>query len=96
MGGCATGKAKITKGYQLPAKYVIHTVGPIWRRGMEGEPELLAACYLSTLQLAIANQIKTIVFPTISCGVYGYPIAQACVIAMESCLDFVSICDDLD
>ncbi len=87
--GCATGKAKITKGYQLPAKYVIHTVGPFWRGGMQGEPELLAACYVSSLQLATENQIKTIAFPAISCGVYGYPIEEACVIALQSTLEFI-------
>ena len=87
--GCATGQAKITKGYQLPAKYVIHTVGPVWRGGMQGEPELLTSCYVSSLQLAIENQIKTIAFPAISCGVYGYPIAEACIIALQSTFDFI-------
>ena len=89
LGGCATGKAKITRGYKLPAKYVIHTVGPVWHGGKQGEPELLAACYISSLQLATENQIKTIAFPAISCGIYGYPLKQACMIALKSCFEFV-------
>lgn len=82
LGGCPTGQAKITKGYRLPAKFVIHTVGPVWRGGSKGEPELLASCYRVCFALAKANQVKTIAFPAISCGVYGYPIPDAAMIAV--------------
>jgi O-acetyl-ADP-ribose deacetylase (regulator of RNase III) len=77
LGGCPTGHAKITKAYRLPAKFVIHTVGPVWRGGQHGEPELLASCYRSCFALAVSHGIKTIAFPAISCGVYGYPIPNA-------------------
>lgn len=82
LGGCATGQAKITKGYRLPAQYVIHTVGPVWRGGSAGEAELLASCYRESLHLALRHGIKTIAFPAISCGVYGYPLAQAVAVAV--------------
>ena len=82
LGGCNTGLAKITNGYNLKAKIVIHTVGPVWRDGTNGEPQLLASCYRHCLQLADANQIQTIVFPSISTVVYGYPIVQASQIAL--------------
>ena len=84
LGGCLTGHAKITQGYQLPAKYVIHTVGPVWRGGHYNESQLLAACYLHSLELAIAHQVKTIAFPAISCGAYGYPIIPATQIAVQT------------
>ena len=74
LGGCNTGQAKITNGYNLKAKFVIHTVGPVWQDGTNGEPQLLASCYCNCLQLAVENQIQTITFPSISTGVYGYPI----------------------
>src|SRR5690606_5893070 len=77
LGGCETGQAKITQAYRLPARYVIHTVGPIWRGGQAGEAEQLAACYRSCLALATLHQIRTIAFPAISCGAYGYPLEQA-------------------
>lgn len=83
LGGCPTGEARITRGYRLPARYVIHTVGPIWRGGREGEPELLASCYRSSLRLAEANGVETIAFPAISCGVYGYPVEEAAQIALR-------------
>lgn len=82
LNGCETGKAKITKGYQLPAKYVIHTVGPIWRGGNANEDELLASCYRNSLQLAVENKIKTIAFPSISTGAYRFPVKRAAKIAM--------------
>jgi O-acetyl-ADP-ribose deacetylase (regulator of RNase III) len=82
LGGCSIGDAKITKGYRLPTKHIIHTVGPVWQGGSDREPELLASCYQRSLQLAAENQIKTIAFPAISCGAYGYPIDQACAIAI--------------
>jgi O-acetyl-ADP-ribose deacetylase (regulator of RNase III) len=82
LGGCPTGQAKITKGYRLPAKFVIHTVGPVWHGGSRNEPELLASCYRNSLALATAHSIKTIAFPAISCGIYGYPIDQAVQIAV--------------
>jgi O-acetyl-ADP-ribose deacetylase (regulator of RNase III) len=83
LGGCPTGEAKITKGYNLPAKFVIHTVGPVWRGGSRNEPELLANCYRNSLALATKRSIKTIAFPAISCGIYGYPIDQAVEIAIR-------------
>jgi O-acetyl-ADP-ribose deacetylase (regulator of RNase III) len=83
LGGCPTGQAKITKGYKLPAKFVIHTVGPVWHGGSRNEPELLASCYRNSLALATAYSIKTIAFPAISCGIFGYPIDQAVRIAVH-------------
>lgn len=83
IGGCPTGEARITRGYRLPAKFVIHTVGPIWRGGNQGEPELLASCYRESLRLAEEHGVKTVAFPAISCGVYGYPIADATEIAVR-------------
>jgi O-acetyl-ADP-ribose deacetylase len=82
--GCKTGHAKITRAYRLPAKHVIHTVGPIWHGGGHGEPELLASCYRSALDLAALNGIATIAFPAISTGVYGYPIEAATAIAVTT------------
>jgi O-acetyl-ADP-ribose deacetylase (regulator of RNase III) len=83
LGGCPTGEAKITHGYLLPAKFVIHTVGPVWRDGRHQEPELLASCYRASFKMAQANGIRTIAFPAISCGVYGYPIADAARVAVR-------------
>ncbi|BDV41675.1 RNase III inhibitor [Geotalea uraniireducens] len=83
LGGCETGNAKLTKGYRLPAKYVIHTVGPVWHGGDKGEPELLRRCYRRCFAVAHAHGLKSIAFPAISCGVYGYPMDRACAIAME-------------
>src|SRR6058998_3639969 len=96
LGGCEPGKAKITRGYCLPARFVIHTVGPIWRGGKHGEPETLADCYRNSLQLAVENGIKAIAFPAISCGAYGYPIRQAAQIALETTKDFLSSSDKID
>ncbi|MEA5621083.1 O-acetyl-ADP-ribose deacetylase [Cronbergia sp. UHCC 0137] len=82
LNGCATGKAKITKGYQLPAKWVIHTVGPVWKHGTHGEDQLLASCYRHSLALAEQHQIKSIAFPGISTGVYNFPVVRAAYIAV--------------
>lgn len=84
LNGCETGEAKITDAYALPAKKVIHTVGPIWHGGMQDEPHLLADCYKHSLMLAAKHQLRTIAFPAISCGVYGYPVDQACQIAIST------------
>jgi O-acetyl-ADP-ribose deacetylase (regulator of RNase III) len=81
LNGCQTGSAKITQGYRLPARYVIHTVGPIWRGGQNDEEGLLASCYRSCLELARTTDIESIAFPAISCGVYGFPVERACEIA---------------
>ena len=90
LGGCPTGQAKITKGYKLPARHVIHTVGPVWGGGKRGEPELLASCYRESLKLAAAHQLKSIAFPAISCGAYGYPLAGAIKIAVRECANFAA------
>ncbi len=84
LGGCKTGEAKITKGYRLPARHVIHTVGPVWHGGRDGEPELLASCYETSLRLAAENGCKTVAFPAISTGIYGYPADLAAGIAVQT------------
>jgi O-acetyl-ADP-ribose deacetylase len=83
LGGCKTGDAKLTKGYRLPARFVIHTVGPVWRGGDNGEPELLASCYRRCFEIAAEQSFRTLAFPAISCGIYGYPIAAATEIAVR-------------
>ncbi len=90
LGGCETGQAKITRGYRLPARAVIHTVGPIWQGGNAGESELLAACYRNSLQLAVTHGIRTIAFPAISCGVYSYPLDEAAHIAVHEVSRFLA------
>jgi O-acetyl-ADP-ribose deacetylase (regulator of RNase III) len=90
LGGCPTGQAKITKGYKLPAKHVIHTVGPVWSGGKRGEPDYLASCYRESLKLAAANGVRTIAFPAISCGVYGYPLELAVKVAVRECANFAA------
>lgn len=84
LGGCKTGQAKITKGYRLPARHIVHTVGPVWRGGDYGEPGLLADCYSHSLDLAVAHGLKTIAFPAISTGIYGYPVAAAAEVAIAT------------
>jgi O-acetyl-ADP-ribose deacetylase len=94
--GCKPGEAKLTRGYRLPARFVIHTVGPIWRGGKRHESEILANCYRNSLQLAAENEIKTIAFPAISCGAYGYPIPEAAQIALKATRDFLATDDSID
>jgi O-acetyl-ADP-ribose deacetylase (regulator of RNase III) len=89
LNGCETGKAKLTNGYMLPAKYIIHTVGPVYRDGSRNEQHLLASCYHESLLLAVSNGIKTIAFPSISTGIYGYPFREACVIALRTVENFL-------
>ena len=89
LGGCNTGEARITKGYSLPAKYVIHTVGPVWKGGASGEAELLRECYLSSLTLAQEHDCRSVAFPCISTGVYGYPPQKAAPIAVQACRDYL-------
>ena len=86
LNGCRTGDAKITKGFELPAKFVIHTVGPVWHGGEEGEDEALASCYRRSIELAAENGLVSIAFPAISCGIFGYPVEQAARVAIESTL----------
>jgi O-acetyl-ADP-ribose deacetylase (regulator of RNase III) len=90
LGGCKTGDAKITHGYRLPARYVIHTVGPVWNGGHQGEPELLASCYRSSLALCVEREIHTIAFPAISCGIYGYPVERATEVAVREVSRFLA------
>lgn len=84
LGGCDTGEAKLTRGYRLPARFIIHTVGPVWRSGSQGEPQLLASCYRNALRLAADNGLSSLAFPSISAGIYGYPLAQAAQIAVAT------------
>lgn len=88
LGGCKTGQAKITRGYKLPAKFVIHTPGPVWRGGLYGEAELLASSYRNSLRLAMEHGCKTVAFPSISTGVFGYPVDKAAHVALKAIVDF--------
>jgi O-acetyl-ADP-ribose deacetylase (regulator of RNase III) len=93
VGGCPTGQARLTKGYRLPARYVIHTVGPIYRDGRHGEEVLLQSCYLESLKLAVGQELGRIAFPCISTGIFGYPKEQACRIAIAGVLDWLKTHD---
>ncbi len=95
LNGCPTGSAKITGGYKLPAKFVIHTVGPLWKGGDNNEKSLLASCYRESLQCGVDNGIKTIAFPAISCGAYGFPLHEACSIAMHEVCEFLEKHDEI-
>jgi len=86
LNGCKTGLAKLTQGYDLPSKYVIHAVGPIWHGGTQGEEALLASCYTQSMTIADEHKVKSIAFPAISCGAYGFPIEKACAIAVKAVL----------
>jgi O-acetyl-ADP-ribose deacetylase (regulator of RNase III) len=90
LGGCKTGEAKITKGYRLPARHVIHTVGPVWRGGDQGEPDLLVACYRNSLALAEKHDLRSIAFPCISTGIFGYPAEAAARVAVGTVRDVLS------
>jgi len=96
LGGCPTGEAKITKGYNLPAKWVIHTVGPVWHGGSHGEDELLASCYRNSLALAAQHGIRTVAFPAISTVVYGFPMARAARIAVKEVKNFLEHDSSID
>jgi len=89
LGGCPPGEAKITQGYRLPARFVIHTVGPIWSGGQRGEAQILANCYRNSLGMAAKNQLQTIAFPAISCGAYGYPVEDATSVALQTTIAFL-------
>ena len=93
---CPTGEARITPGFDLPARFVVHTVGPVWRGGTRGEPELLAACYRNSLELAARNGCRSVAFPCVSTGVYGYPRAEAARIAVETVRDFLRTRPEID
>ncbi|MDP0490413.1 MAG: O-acetyl-ADP-ribose deacetylase, partial [Verrucomicrobiota bacterium JB023] len=93
LGGCPTGQAKLTKGYRLPAKFIIHTVGPVWRDGKSNEPNLLRSCYLNCLALCEKNGFQSVAFPCISTGVYGYPAEKAAAIAVSVCRSFAGKMD---
>lgn len=88
LGGCKTGNAKLTRGYRLPARYIIHTVGPVWRGGDQGEAKMLASCYERSLEIAMENELATVAFPSISTGIFGYPIEEAARVAVTTVRHF--------
>jgi len=96
IGGCPTGEARITGAYRLHAKHVIHTVGPVWRGGKNGEAELLASCYRNSLALAAEHGVRSIAFPAISCGIYGYPVHEACAISVRETRAFLAESDAIE
>jgi O-acetyl-ADP-ribose deacetylase (regulator of RNase III) len=96
LGGCRPGEAKLTQGYRLPARFVIHTVGPVWTGGKRGEAQILANCYRNSLRLAVENRVKKIAFPAISCGAYAYPIQEATQIAVDTTREFLATDDKID
>jgi O-acetyl-ADP-ribose deacetylase (regulator of RNase III) len=96
LNGCETGNAKMTKGYNLPAKHVIHAVGPVWKGGNNNEPQLLASCYRNSLSLASENNLKTIAFPNISTGVYGYPKQEAAKVAIQTVKEYLASDDTIE
>lgn len=96
LGGCKTGEAKLTKGYRLPARYIIHTVGPVWRGGDQGEPELLASCYRRSITLARSKALRSIAFPSISTGIFGYPITLAAMTAVQTVRDALAGAPEID
>jgi O-acetyl-ADP-ribose deacetylase (regulator of RNase III) len=96
LGGCAVGDAKLTRGYRLPAKFVIHTVGPVWHGGGQGEPQALAACYRRSLEVAATKPIASIAFPSISTGIYGYPVEPAATIALQAVSDSLEAAPAID
>jgi len=96
LGGCRPGEAKMTRGYRLPARFVIHTVGPVWRGGKHDEALILANCYRNSLQVAVKNEIRTVAFPAISCGAYGYPIDEAAHIAFKTTRELLATSDEIE
>jgi O-acetyl-ADP-ribose deacetylase (regulator of RNase III) len=96
LGGCETGQAKLTRGYRLPARNIIHTVGPVWRGGGVGEREILASCYRASLKLASEHGLHTIAFPAISCGAFGFPVTSAARIAVEETANYLAADDRIE
>ena len=96
LGGCRPGKAKITRGYRLPARFIVHTVGPFWNGGKRGEAEVLVNCYRNSLGVAVKNGVKTIAFPAISCGAYRYPVAEAAKIAVVTTQEFLQAHSEME
>lgn len=96
LGGCATGDAKITRGYRLPAQHVIHAVGPVWHGGAMGEAQLLRSCYVRALELAQQHGLRSIAFPAISCGIFGYPVEQAARVAVQAVIDTLPVTPAID
>jgi len=96
LGGCETGDVRITGGYELPARHVIHAVGPVWRGGDHGEAELLASCYRKSIRLAEEHGLSSIAFPAISCGIFGYPLEQAAAVAIEATLQALHECEQVE